>query len=444
MVAGPAGERGPAGEQGPPGSQGSPGLKGSPGETAPVDEAAVASLIEQMQEQSKAGLTAEPVPLKSTPSDYTKSFVRDAIGRYESDGLEATLAYYNTQESIDGQWYTFIMDQEKVMLAHAANPGLVGRPVSAAVGPNGYPAGEAVSAVADEDGAWFDYTFTNPATGVGETKHSWIVRHDELVFGSGWYESGPRKSDPALYTQAFVRQALNLYDVLDLEATLAYYNTQESIDGQWYTFIMDQENVILAHAANPGLVGRPVLAAVGPNGYPAGEAVAAVADEDGAWFDYTFTNPATGVGEMKHSWIVRHDGLVFGSGWYESGPRKSDAPAYTKAVVQQALNLYDALGLEAAVDYYSSQESVDGQWYVFIVGEDGYTIAHHNPMFLKRDPSLRVDAAGYFYGDDLLGATEAGHWVDYVLLNPESGEDQQKHTWVVRHDGLLFGSGWYE
>ena len=300
---------------GPPGSQGSPGLKGSPGETAPVDEAAVASLIEQMQEQSKAGLTAEPVPLKSTPSDYTKSFVRDAIGRYESDGLEATLAYYNTHESIDGQWYTFIMDQEKVMLAHAANPDLVGRPVSAAVGPNGYPAGELVAAVADKDGAWFDYTFTNPATGVGETKHSWIVRHDELVFGSGWYESGPRKSD---------------------------------------------------------------------------------------------------------------------------------APAYTKAVVQQALNLYDALGLEAAVDYYSSQESVDGQWYVFIVDEDGYTIAHHNPMFLKRDPSLRVDVAGYFYGDDLLGATEAGRWVDYVLLNPESGEDQQKHTWIVRHDGLLFGSGWYE
>ena len=90
-------------------------------------------------------------------------------------------------------------------------------------------------------------------------------------------------------------------------------------------------------------------------------------------------------------------------------------------MVQQALNLYDALGLAAAVDHYSSQESVDGQWYAFIVDEDGYTIAQYNPMFLRRDPSLRVDAAGYFYGDDLLGATEAGRWVDYVLLNPESG-----------------------
>ena len=75
-----------------------------------------------------------------------------------------------------------------------------------------------------------------------------------------------------------------------------------------------------------------------------------------------------------------------------------DAPAYTKSVVSQALNLYDALGLEAAVEYYSSSESVDDQWYVFIVDEEGYTIAHHNPVFLGRDPSLRVDATGYFYG----------------------------------------------
>ena len=25
------------------------------------------------------------------------------------------------------------------------------------------------------------------------------------------------------------------------------------------------------------------------------------------------------------------------------------------------------------MDYYSSKESVDGQWYVFVIDEDGYT-----------------------------------------------------------------------
>ncbi len=63
----------------------------------------------------------------------------------------------------------FILDQDDMMLAHAANPDLVGRPASAAVGPNNYPAGEAVVAVADEDGAWLRYTFTNQASGAVET-----------------------------------------------------------------------------------------------------------------------------------------------------------------------------------------------------------------------------------------------------------------------------------
>ncbi len=434
---GGGGEQGPAGPQGPAGIEGPQGPAGEPGE---VSQAAIAAVLETMLKGSAAGT----IPPRSTADEYTKYLVKEAIARYDSDGLDSVVTYYNTSESVDGQWYVFIIDEDNVMLAHAANPALVNRPVSEAIGPNGYPAGEAVAAAADEDGEWFSYTFPNPETGTVETKHSWMVRHDGLVFGTGWYEGGPRKSDAPAYTKSFVQQAMNLYDAMGLEATLEYYNSEESTDGQWYVFIGDENDIMLAHAADPGLVNRPFSDAVGPNGYPAGEAVAAVADEDGEWFSYTFPNPETGSAETKHSWVVRHGGLVFGSGWYEQGPRKSDAPAYTKSVVDQALNLYDSLGLEAAVEYYSSEASVDGQWYVFIVDEDGYTIAHHNPIFLRRDPSLRVDATGYFYGDDLMGATETGRWVDYVLLNPETGDDRQKHTWAVRHGGLIFASGWYE
>ena len=143
--------------------------------------------------------------------------------------------------------------------------------------------------------------------------------------------------------------------------------------------------------------------------------------------------------------MVEYDGLTFGSGWYEPGPSKADNPAYTQAFVQRAINLYNAIGRDDTVAYYKTMESVDGQWYVFIVDtKDGHTISHHNQMFIGRDPSLRIDADGYFYGDDLLSATESGKWVDYVLLNPETGDDRQKHTWAVLHDGLIFASGWYE
>ncbi|MCY4086298.1 MAG: ABC transporter substrate-binding protein [Actinomycetia bacterium] len=256
----------------------------------------------------------------------------------------------------------------------------------------------------------------------------------------------PPRSDLPGYTKAFVQQAIDRYRRDGLQATVDYYNSPESIDGQWYVFIGDEEsNALVANAAVPALVGHTADQIRGPSGYPIGEIIAAVADEDGGWVDYTFTNPVSGSVETKHSWLITHDGLLFGSGWYEPGPSKSDPPEYTQAFVQQAVSLYDALGLDAAVGYYSSPGSVDGEWYVFIVdAETGLTVAHPNPKFIGRDPSLRVDATGYFYGDELLAATEQGRWVDYVLENPETGESEQKHTWAVRHDGLLFASGWYE
>ena len=55
-----------------------------------------------------------------------------------------------------------------------------------------------------------------------------------------------------------------------------------------------------------------------------------------------------------------------------------------------------------------------------------------------------TDSNGYNYGPDILAAPEEGGSSTYVFLNRETGQDERKHSWVVRHDGLLFGSGWYE
>ena len=125
-------------------------------------------------------------------------------------------------------------------------------------------------------------------------------------------------------------------------------------------------------------------------------------------------------------------------------PTKYEPGAYTKLVVEKAIRRYERDGLQASIEYHNNPDNVDGQWYVFIVNDKGFTIAHHNPKFRNRDPSLRVDSTGRFYGNDLLSATEDGRWVNYFIVNPETGDDMQKHTWTVRHDGLLFASGWYE
>ena len=168
--AGPAGEQGPPGPVGPAGLAGEQGLPGPAGPAGPTDEAATldkdelqlvlqqlesdfqADLINAIAEaritadgqasgqQSMPGQTEASAPPKWLPASYTKYFVREAIRRYESDGLDSTVAYYNTGESVDGQW--------------------CGRPVVRLHG--------------------FDYTFTNLATG-SDRGLSASVRADQVA-----------------------------------------------------------------------------------------------------------------------------------------------------------------------------------------------------------------------------------------------------------------------
>ncbi len=46
--------------------------------------------------------------------------------------------------------------------------------------------------------------------------------------------------------------------------------------------------------------------------------------------------------------------------------------------------------------------------------------------------------------EEIARATEDGHWIHYLWPNPAAGRlEEPKHTWAIRHDGLIFGSGYY-
>ena len=70
-----------------------------------------AGLTSAEAEQIARGVVAS-IPPKSAPPEYTRFFVENAISRYETHGLDATLAYYNREGNIDGQWYVFIIIDE--------------------------------------------------------------------------------------------------------------------------------------------------------------------------------------------------------------------------------------------------------------------------------------------------------------------------------------------
>ncbi len=114
-----------------------------------------------------------------------------------------------------------------------------------------------------------------------------IYRSDRSAAKSSWRVS---KADRPGYTVAMVAKALRIYDAKGREATVAFYNSPQSVDGEWYVFIADENNDIIAHP-NPDVVGANLLDETGVDitGYRHGEVIAG-ATEEGKWVDYIYLN----------------------------------------------------------------------------------------------------------------------------------------------------------
>ena len=102
------------------------------------------------------------------------------IAEYEESGMESL-----TRESAD-EYYLFVLDREGRIVAHGADPSLVGRAAFDLVEPD--KTLDEINAELDSSGdAWVKYRFVNPATGSEEFKRSHLVLHDGYAFGSGVY-----------------------------------------------------------------------------------------------------------------------------------------------------------------------------------------------------------------------------------------------------------------
>ena len=399
------------------------------------------------QDEGPAESTSDAPP-RSDEAAYTQWFVRQAIERYDATGREATLEYYNDPASIDGQWYIFIVDEEGNLIGNANRPDLLGTSTAARRDIVGKPYGAEIFATT-EQGSWVDYYFTHPETRRSEQKHSWVVHHDGLVFGSGWYDidrsDAPPKAVGRAYARYLVAEAVDRYVTEGRDYTLDYHNSPDSLDGDWYVFIADLDGTLLANPSRTDLVGTDVSNLTDTEGTNYGQAILAKSEE-GGWVGYLFTHPETGEDARKYSWSVRHDGLIFGVGWYDSGevPPETNVAGYTQYLVHEAVERYVADGRDAVAAHYSDSATIDGQWYVFVIDGDGTFLGHpYRPDLIGTNVADLVDVNGKAYGAEIAAAGTGGLWVDYHFDDPSDGETRHKYTWVIQYDSLLLGSGWY-
>ena len=255
------------------------------------------------------------IPPKSSPAEYTKFFVQNAISRYETQGLDATLAYYNREASVDGQWYVFIIDENGLVIGHP-DAHRLGLDLKGWVGTdaNGYNFGpEMLSAT--EDGKWVSYVYRNPESGgLGidfdhlELKNVWVVRHDGMLFASGWYINADEFTKFLVATAARVFREVGLEGTIayfaspeivfgGLASVIAYYNSAENVEGDWFAFVADESGTIVDHYRKD-MIGKSLEDVLGTDKF---EATA-----EGNWVTT----------EDLRVWVLSQDGMTFGSGWH--------------------------------------------------------------------------------------------------------------------------------
>ncbi len=386
--------------------------------------------------------TPEPAP---ADNELTMAYVLAAIDFYEENGLEATAARYNSAAGMEGERALFLVARDGLDVLAAP---LEGSLLGPAAGTLYEPLMRHTSELASEEGGWYEFQGVNAVTGLAELQRAFIVERDGLVF---WAAHSILLENVESATRDYVSKAIARYDAEGLEATIAYHNSQKSLDGQFYLFLIGADDIYLAHPVFPHLIGTDIKEVVGSDGYELGKEIAK-ATEEGRWVEYLWPHPVTRREQQKAAWVVRHDGLIFASGYYSIGPETgsrewldADPREYTLRYVRRAIERYDNDGLDSMLNYYNSVASFEGQWYLFATdANDIYNVHPLLPHLRGTDIKDVVGSDGYELGKALAGATEQGVWVEYLWPHPVTLQEASKISYAVRHDGMLFASGYYE
>ena len=376
----------------------------------------------------------------------TKEYVDKAIAKYDSDGLDAVIAHYNSLDSLDGQFYLFLIGGDDLYLAHPIFAHLIGSDIKDVVGSDGQELGKEI-AEATEEGIWVEYLWPHPVSRKEQQKVTWAVRHDGMIFASGYYagepETGPpawRGADPREYTVEYVHRAVERYERDGLESMLNYYNSVASFEGEWYLFATDESDIYHVHPLLPQLIGTDIKDVIGPDDYKLGEALAK-AGEEGIWVDYLWPHPVTLKEAPKASYAVRRDGMLFASGYYV---HIEDPVALTKSYVQRAITHYQDNGLEATLEHYNSEDTFEGQWLLLMADEDLTLLLSPVAQHLVGTNLHLLFRNNRQAANKLAATTEDGGWLTYIQPNVRSSETLYAHMWAVRHDGLIFMSRYYD
>ena len=295
----------------------------------------------------------------------------------------------------------------------------------------------------------------NPETGQEELRQTYVTRFFGLYIVSGYYGEAPPVVDPRAAAKAYVEEAIRAYRE-DPEAAKEYYQSEASVDRETdlYLILLDGTEIIV-NGGFSGVVGDDITSRIGIDaiGKEYGKELAA-ADENGTFVDYLIPDPLHDYTlYRKHTWAIKADGLIFAAGSWDKTedvestlePHQDVIAAIYKAGARLLAFGGDQAAFGRLVQYYNTPASIDGERYVFLVAPNGIIVAD-----ATRPDLLRTNIADLQASDDSelgqkIAAVQEGEelWLSHMWQNPATGQEEQKHTYVTRFRGIIFGSGYY-
>ena len=110
---------------------------------------------------------------------------------------------------------------------------------------------------------------------------------------------------------------------------------------------------------------------------------------------------------------------------------------HIKQLVQLTIDQYDG-------DLLSITTIEFGEHYSFVLSENlDEILIHPNPKVIGTEPIGVTHANISLETIKETLKTQGEIWIDYVYLNPATGNEENKRSWLVLNNGYVFGSGYY-
>lgn len=354
--------------------------------------------------------------------------VEDAVLRYESDGKKAF-------EEITGlvpskvDYPTFILNSTTGKIeAYAAQSQMVGRILSGIFAAD-RPYDEIVEELRSGEGIWVTSLLTNQDTLSKQTARVWLTLNDEYVFGAGYYIRDFK-------IQSLVKQITSVFDH-DRDEAFAMINSLADEDETYMIAVDPLLQTILADNQDPGRIGDPWSNHY--KTYQSPSQIFALLLHGNVWVNNLEVNPATGVDQVRRSWVHQYGGVIFVTAYFIT-----DSEA--KSVVDLARLIYTD-DPQTAFDRitFGGKGNYTDVAYPFVINGTTHRIVAHGtmPEFVDECCSEASQETGDLPLDIINDTRESGAvWATYNVANSDNGTVSEKRAWLSWHDGFVFGSGY--